>query len=93
MKWFLLLYDVVPDYLERRTPFRPEHLKLAQAAHARGELVLAGAFGDPPEGAILVFKAADGSVAESFARSDPYVKNGVVTAWRVKPWTVVIEGS
>ena len=92
MKWFLLTYDVVPDYLDRRTPFRPEHLKLAQAAQQRGELVLAGAFGDPPEGAVLVFKAEDASVAESFARADPYVKNGVVTAWRVKPWMVVIGG-
>lgn len=92
MRWFLLTYDVVPDYLERRAPFRPEHLKLAQAAHARGELALAGAFGDPPQGAVLVFKADDAAVPESFARSDPYVKNGVVTAWRVQPWSVVIGG-
>jgi hypothetical protein len=92
MKWFLLFYDLVPGYIERRAPFRPEHLKLAQAAQARGELVLAGAFGDPPEGALLVFKGEDASAAEAFARSDPYVANGVVTAWRVKPWTVVIGG-
>lgn len=92
MKWFLLLYDVAPDYLERRAPFRPEHLELARAARERGELVLAGAFGDPPKGAVLVFKAADAAAAEAFARSDPYVKNGVVTGWRVEPWTVVIGG-
>ena len=40
---YLLLYDVVPDYVERRAALRAEHLALAQAAHARGELVLGGA--------------------------------------------------
>ena len=55
-----------------------------------GELVLAGAFADPPDGATLVFRGPDRSVAERFAQADPYVRNGLVTAWRVRPWTVVI---
>jgi uncharacterized protein YciI len=29
-------------------------------------------------------------MAESFAASDPYVVNGLVTRWTVRPWTVVV---
>ena len=41
--YFLLFYEVVDDYIERRRAFREEHLGLAQEAKERGELVLAGA--------------------------------------------------
>jgi hypothetical protein len=27
--------------------------------------------------------------ADAFAREDPYVAAGLVTSWRVEPWTVV----
>ena len=92
MSYFLLLYDVVDDYLERRGEFRDDHLALARAAHDRGELPMAGALAEPADGAVLVFKGEDSSVAERFAENDPYVKNGLVTSWRVRPWTVVIGG-
>lgn len=92
MTYYLLLYDVVNDYAARRAPLREAHLHLAQAAHERGELLLAGAMGDPIEGAALVFTAEDRTVAERFAAEDPYVREGLVTAWRVRPWNVVIGG-
>ncbi len=91
--YWALLYDVVDDYVERRGPFRDEHLGLARAAHARGELVLAGALAEPADGVLLVFTGPDASVATSFAESDPYVRSGVVTGWRVRPWTVVVGGA
>ncbi len=90
MNYFALLYDVVPDYVERRAAYRADHLALAREAASRGELVLGGAFAEPADGALLVFRGADRSVAESFAAADPYVRNGVVTHWRVRPWTVVV---
>jgi len=89
MHW-LLLYDLVDDYLDRRAPLRDEHLGLARAAHERGELVMAGALADPADRAVLVFKGDDASVAESFAAADPYVNNGLVKGWTVRNWTVVI---
>jgi uncharacterized protein YciI len=91
MAYWILFYDVVDDYLERRPQFREEHLGLANGALERGELLMAGAFANPPDGAALLFKAGDGSVAEEFARNDPYVKNGLVKDWRVREWTVVIS--
>ena len=92
MTYWLLFYDVVDDYVERRAPLRADHLARAQAAHERGELLLAGALADPPDGAVLVFAGDDASVAEDFATADPYVTNGLVTSWRVRAWTVVVGG-
>ena len=87
---YLLIYDVVADYVQRRTPFRQEHLGLAREAVARGELVLGGALADPADGAVLLFKGDSPAAAEAFASADPYVRNGVVTRWRVREWTTVI---
>ncbi len=88
--YYILFYTTADDYLERRGEFRDEHLTYAQAAHARGELLLAGAMADPADSAVLIFKADSPAVAEDFARNDVYVRNGIVTAWQVRPWTVVI---
>ena len=90
MQFFALIYYTVDDYVERRADFRSEHLRLGQAAQDRGELVLGGAFSDPVDRALLIFRTADRSVVEDFARNDPYVINGLVTRWEVRPWTVVI---
>ena len=90
---YLLLYDVVPDYLERRVPLRDAHLGLVRAAHARGEIVLAGAFDDPTtdtfDGAVFVFKA-DRATIQAFVDADPYVTNGLVTRSRIRRWHVVV---
>lgn len=90
--YYLLLYDVVDDYVARRAPHREEHLKLVRQAHERGELVMAGAFSDPVDGAALLFRGADASGAAGFAEDDPYVRNGLVTRWKVRGWNVVIGG-
>ncbi len=87
---FLLLYEFVPDYLERRQPLRATHLALAWAAHDRGDLVLAGAFADEPAGSALLFTGDTPEVAERFARVDPYVTAGLVLRWQVRPWTTTV---
>lgn len=91
MKHFLLIYDYVPDYLEKRAPSRPAHLEHARASVARDELQLGGAVphDDPPFG-LLLFKAESAAVAEDFARNDPYVAQGVVGSWRVREWLTVV---
>lgn len=90
MKHFLLFYETAPDYLERRPQFRGEHLRLAWEAFERGEMVVAGALADPPDGAVLMFAGESSAVAESFARNDPYVQNGLISRWHVREWTTVI---
>ncbi len=81
---------MVEDYVERRSLYREDHLQVVGEAHERGELLLAGALSDPVDRALLVFRAADRSVIENFARNDPYVLNGLVTRWEIRPWTVVV---
>jgi uncharacterized protein YciI len=90
VKYFILFYEVVPDYVQRRAAYRAEHLALAKAAVARGELRLAGAYADPADGAALVFRGEDQAAARAFAEADPYVRSGIVTSWRVRPWSVVV---
>lgn len=88
--YYILFYKTVGNYLERRGQFREEHLKLAHEAHHRGELVMAGAMADPADSAVLIFKGDGSEVAEQFAVNDPYVRNGLISEWEVRPWTVVI---
>jgi uncharacterized protein YciI len=87
---YLLFYEVVPDYITRRAGFRAAHLAYAQAAVARGELILAGALAQPADGAVLLFQGPGPEVAEAFAAADPYVLNGLVPRWRVREWTTVV---
>ena len=87
---YLLFYDVVHDYVERRAAFRAEHLALARAAVERGELLLGGALAEPIDQSVLLFNADSPAVAEAFAKADPYVTNGIVKSWRVRPWTTVV---
>ena len=87
---YLLFYDVVDKYVERRVPFRDAHLSHARNAVNRGDLVLGGALANPADGAVLLFKGSSPDAAEAFAQADPYVVNGLVTRWRVREWTTVI---
>ena len=89
MEHLLLEYALADDYLERRAALREEHLALARAAHERGELLMAGALPDPYDRAVLVWRAPR-EVVEAFAAQDPYVLQGLVTGWTVRPWNVVL---
>ncbi len=87
---YLLIYDAVPDYVERRTPFRAAHLAHARGAIARGELILGGALANPADGSVLLFVGDSPGAAEAFAAADPYVLNGLVVRWRVREWVTVV---
>lgn len=93
MSYHVLEYQLAPDYLDRRGEFRAEHLALARQAHERGELALAGALADPPDRAVFVWTTPDASTPQRFAEADPYVRNGLVRSWTVRPWTVVVGGA
>ncbi|OGC92708.1 MAG: hypothetical protein A2W25_06940 [candidate division Zixibacteria bacterium RBG_16_53_22] len=90
--YYILFYKTVDNYVERRAPYREAHLKYANASRDRGELFLAGALSEPADSAVLVFQGDSPAVAEDFAKNDPYALNGLITEWKVRPWTVVIGG-
>jgi len=87
---YLLFYEVGPDYVGRRERYRAEHLSHAWKAQENGSLLLAGALADPTDGAVLLFESDSPAEAERFAATDPYVLNGLVSRWRVRPWTTVV---
>lgn len=87
---YLLIYEVSDDYLEKRGLYRNEHLKLAWEAHEKGELILGGALSEPADKAILMFKADTAEVVQKFVDKDPYVKNGLVKTWSIRPWNTVV---
>src|SRR5713226_2861504 len=90
MNYYALFYEVIDDYVARRAQFRQEHLRLAAEARKRGELVFAGALAEPADRALLVFHVDNKTKVEDFARKDPYVLNGLVKKWEVRPWNVVV---
>jgi uncharacterized protein len=84
----VLFYDYVEDILERRAPHREEHLALIARWHEDGRMAMAGPLGDPVHGGLFVLRAEPAD-AEAFVAEDPYVAAGLVTSWRVEPWTIV----
>ncbi len=87
---YLMTYQLAADYMARRGEFRDEHLKLAWEAHARGEIVVAGALADPVDTALLLFQGDSPEAAERFARADPYVTHGLVTGYSIRQWNTVV---
>jgi hypothetical protein len=87
---FALIYEYVPDVLERRAPVREAHLALLRDLHSRGVVVMAGATGDPVDGALIVFRSATAQAAHEFMAVDPYGAAELVASARVVPWSVSV---
>ena len=87
---FVLTYHYTDDYLEKRGQYRNDHLRHAWAAQQRGQLILGGAAGDPPDSAVIVFDVQDDAMIEQFVQADPYYLNGLVRSYRIQPWTTVV---
>ena len=90
MTHFALIYEMVENFVERRKPYREAHLQHINDAHARGQIVMAGPLGDPPDGGLLIFRADSPAAVEAWVRADPYLINGIVVGWKVRPWNLVI---
>src|SRR5260370_12735857 len=90
MNYYALFYEVVDNFIDRRVPSRQERLRPANEARQRGQIVFAGALAEPSNRALIVFHVDDKTKVESFARNDPYVQNGLVKKWEVRPWNVVV---
>jgi uncharacterized protein YciI len=83
----ILFYDYVPDVVERRAPYREEHLGLIKRWYDDGRIVMAGGVGNPPHAGLIVLRADDPqAAAEEFVAEDPYQPAGLVTSWRVEPF-------
>jgi uncharacterized protein YciI len=88
-RYLILFYDYVNDIMERRAPHREAHLAAIGVLKDRGAVVAGGALGEPVTGAAIVFDVPSEDEVREFVERDPYVVAGLVTGWRVVPWTVV----
>lgn len=86
----MLTYITGDDYIQRRAPFRNQHLSLAKEYHDKGLLLMGGALSDPADKAVLIFKCQDKTAIENFVLKDPYVQNGIIASWEIREWKVVI---
>mmetsp|Transcript_5632 Transcript_5632/g.6519 ORF Transcript_5632/g.6519 Transcript_5632/m.6519 type:complete len:121 (+) Transcript_5632:155-517(+) len=88
-KHYLLQYKYVPDVLEKRDPFRPNHLGLIKEFYKEGKVVMGGAFADPVDGALIIFDCNTKEEVEAFVSQDPYHLNSLVTEYTIREWTTV----
>jgi uncharacterized protein YciI len=89
-KTFMLTYAYVPDMLERRQPYRPDHLNHLEAARARGLLRLAAALTDPVDAALLLLEAETQGEVLTWVASDPYNRAGLIRSATVRELGVVV---
>jgi uncharacterized protein YciI len=86
----VLLYESAEDVHARAPEHLPAHVARLRAFHDRGEILMAGTFGDPQsEGSMAIFPTRE--AAEAFAAGDPFVLNGVVRAWRLRTWNEILN--
>jgi len=88
-KLLALHYELDKDAYEQRMPFRSAHLALVERWQEQGKVVIAGPLGDPPSRSLIAFDVADQAEVEEFAAADPYVSEGIVSSYRIEPWSVV----
>ena len=89
-KTFAVTYSYVPDMLERRAPHRPDHLAHLQRARDEGRLVMAGAFADPVDGALLIAEAEHQGEVLAWVADDPYVRAGLIVSVAIREWSLAI---
>ena len=82
---FVLWGTYCADALQRRTPYREEHLEGLQRQKEEGVLITLG----PTEGSTHVFgiyEAENQAAVEALVQNDVYWRNGIWTAVEVHPW-------
>ncbi|GBG28146.1 Hypothetical Protein FCC1311_043692 [Hondaea fermentalgiana] len=87
-KHYLLNYEYVDGMLEKREPYRSDHLARVKEQYEKGVIKTAGAYG-AAEGAVLHFECDDKQLVDDFAQGDPYLKNGLITSYKIHEWALV----
>ena len=82
---FVLWGTYCADALQRRTPYREEHLEGLRRQKEEGVLITLG----PTEASTHVFgiyEAENQAAVEALVKNDVYWRNGIWTAVEVYPW-------
>jgi uncharacterized protein YciI len=74
--------------LEKRGPYREDHLNLAkEKCMSGGPTMTPGS--DVPTGALFIFSNLES--LEEFVKEDPYLENGIVTKHYIDEWNIVVQ--
>jgi uncharacterized protein len=87
---YVMTYRAVEDFLPLAQQHGPAHVARLHEFRDRGVLLMVGTFDEPMNGdAMGVFTSRE--AAEEFIAGDPFVVNGVVAEWAVRPWNEVLQ--
>lgn len=82
---YVLLYEAADDVAQKAPEHFAAHSERADDFHARGTLLLIGAFADAQaHGSMGIFTTRE--AAEEFVAGDPFVLNGVVRNYEIREW-------
>ncbi len=85
MKYAVVLYTSADDVITKAPVHFPAHTARIDEFRERGEVVMIGTFGDPQaQGSMAIFTSR--AAAEAFVAGDPFVLNGVVSAYEIRDW-------
>ena len=93
--WYAIIGQDVPNSRDQRLAARPAHVARLQELQSQGRLLLAGPFPavdaiDPGAagftGSLIVAEFPSLSIAQDWAKADPYVAAGVYAEVRVEPF-------
>ena len=87
---YMLTFTYVPEMLERREPYRAEHLARLGKARDAGFLIMAGAVADPVDGALLLVQAEGPGEVLAWAADDPYARAGLLRGVTVREVNVAV---
>lgn len=91
MKIFAALITFVPNMVERRQPYREGHLAYLRQLKAAGNLLMAGAWTEPVDGALIVYHGENENQVRQMIEADPYHKAGLWPEFQIREWSVVIS--
>ncbi len=81
----VLRYTAVEDFMPLAMANGVAHVARLHEFHDRGVLLMAGTMQEPMNGeALAIFTTRE--AAEEFVAGDPFVLNGVVATWHIRPW-------
>lgn len=84
----LMFYETTPEAMPKALEHFAAHRARLDEFHARGTLLMAGAYGMPPVGALGIFTSRE--AAEEFSKEDPFVVHGVVSKVTIQDWNEVL---
>lgn len=85
MPKYVLWGSYCENALEKRTPYRQQHLEGLAALKSQGILLTLGPTQDNTQ-VFGIYEAASADEVRQLVENDPYWKNGIWTEYQVKEW-------